>query len=46
MGGERVAIVGIGQTKHVATNESSIAGVVNPRGPHQVASSSGPVSAR
>ena len=28
MGQERVAIVGIGQTKHVATNDNSIAGVV------------------
>ncbi len=28
MGQERVAIVGVGQTKHVATNEGSIAGVV------------------
>jgi acetyl-CoA C-acetyltransferase len=28
VGQERVAIVGIGQTKHVATNDSSIAGVV------------------
>src|SRR3954454_17891801 len=28
MGKERVAVVGIGQTKHVATNEGSIAGVV------------------
>src|SRR4249919_482260 len=28
MGKERVAVVGIGQTKHVATNDGSIAGVV------------------
>ncbi|MGZ4716144.1 MAG: thiolase domain-containing protein, partial [Acidimicrobiales bacterium] len=28
MGKERVAIVGIGQTKHQATNDGSIAGVV------------------